>query len=266
MGEKLLDRILVGTSGWSYEDWIGKFYPESLPSNKFLAYYSRYFKTVEINFSYYSMPNRYVLSAIAKNVPSDFVFTIKLHSSFTHQKEVERPYCDVPYKERDEFLLAVEVLRNKGMLDTLLAQFPQSFGFSSQHLEYVIKLKNAFEGYNVAIEFRNENWYNDVVYEIFRKEGIIWVSVDEPDIRGLPPRDFIVTSRIGYIRFHSRDASKWYKGDKLRYDYFYSTGELEEWVKKIRENPDFDKLYVFFNNCQRAQAVENAMMFIDLLS
>lgn len=265
MGESLFDKILIGTSGWSYEDWVGRFYPEGLPSNKFLAYYSRYFNTVEINFSYYSMPNRYVLSAIAKNVPSDFIFTIKLHSSFTHQKDIEKPYSEVPIRERDDFLRAVEVLRDRGMLDTLLAQFPQSFYFSSRNLEYIVKLKSAFEGYNVAVEFRSDSWYNDVVYEIFKKEGIIWVSVDEPEIKGLPPRDFVITSGIGYIRFHSRDAGKWYKGEKLRYDYFYSTGELEEWVKKIKDKPEFDRLYVFFNNCQRAQAVENAMMFRDLL-
>lgn len=265
MGESWIDRILIGTSGWSYEDWVGKFYPEGLPSNKFLLYYSNHFKTVEINFSYYSMPNRYVLNAIAKNVPSDFVFTIKLHSSFTHQRDFDKPYSEVPYKEREQFLVAVEVLRNRGVLDTLLAQFPHSFTFSSKHLEYVVKLKNAFEGYNLAVEFRSDTWYNDVVFEVFRNNGIIWVSVDEPYIKGLPPRDFILTSRVGYIRFHSRDADKWYKGEKLRYDYFYSTGELEEWIKKIKDNSEFDRLYVFFNNCHRAQAVENAMMFRSLL-
>lgn len=266
MEKEALNRIFIGTSGWSYDDWVGKFYPESLKSNKFLAYYSQYFNTVEINFSYYKMPNKYVLNAILRNVPSDFVFTIKLHSSFTHQQGGIKPYEEVPLKERDEFLSAIDVMSSKSMLETLLAQFPQSFHFSHENLEYISKLKKAFQSYNLSIEFRNSGWYNDVVFDIFKRENITFVSVDEPLLRGLPPRDFILTNRIGYIRFHSRDANKWYEGEKLRYDYYYSDEELREWIEKIMDNPNFDKLYVFFNNCHNGQAVQNALRFKRMLS
>lgn len=261
MGEK----ILVGTSGWSYDDWVGVFYPENLDKNKFLSYYSKYFKTVEINFTYYRMPNRYILNAISKNAPSDFVFTIKLFSSFTHQTNTPESYVSVPEKERDDFLIAIEPMRSKGMLDTLLSQFPQSFHFSQKHLDYLIKLKRAFKDYNLAVEFRHRSWYNDIVYDVLTRENICFVSVDEPEISSLPPRDFVITNGIGYIRLHSRDKNKWYQGEKLRYDYFYSDDELLEWVEKIR-NQSFEKLYVYFNNCHNGQAVENAKRFMELLS
>lgn len=259
------EKILVGTSGWSYEDWIGVFYPENLDKSKFLTYYSRYFKTVEINFTYYRMPNRYILKAISRNVPSNFVFTIKLFSSFTHQTTLPESYEVVPERDRDEFLIAIEPMKNKGMLDTLLAQFPQSFHFSQKNLDYILKLKRAFKDYNLAIEFRHKSWYNNLVYEVFERENLCFVSVDEPDIPSLPPRDFIITNKVGYVRLHSRDKSKWYQGEKLRYDYLYSKEELLEWVEKIR-NKNFEKLYVYFNNCHNGQAVENAKQFLELLT
>ncbi|MGC8767032.1 MAG: DUF72 domain-containing protein [Brevinematia bacterium] len=256
--------ILIGTSGWSYEDWIGNFYPEDLPKNKFLYFYSQHFNTVEINFSYYSLPNKYIINSILKNTPNDFVFTVKLHNSFTHQKDFEKPYSEIPIKERDEFLKAIESLRNNEKLDTILAQFPQSFHHSEGNLEYIVKLRNAFEGYILAVEFRSNSWVNDVVLKTFREEDITFVSVDEPDIRGLLPRDFILTNTVGYIRFHSRDKTKWYEGEKLRYDYLYSKDELEEWVYKIKD-ANFQKLYVYFNNCHNGQAVINALMFKELI-
>lgn len=266
MGKEILDRIFVGTSGWKYDDWIGKFYPEDIPKNRLLQYYSTYFRTVEVNFSYYIMPNRYTLSAIARNVPRDFVFTIKLNSVFTHQKDLLNPYLEVPLKERDEFLRAVEVMRSEGKVDTLLAQFPQSFRFSTRNLEYITKLGRAFSGFNLAVEFRSKDWYNGVVYEVFKRENLTFVSVDEPEIPVLPPRELIVTNRIGYIRLHSRDASKWYGGEKLRYDYYYQDCELMEWIDKIKASWGFEKLYVFFNNCHNGQAAENALRFKKLVS
>lgn len=257
-------KILIGTSGWSYDDWVGNFYPSHLKRNEFLLYYSQYFNVVEINFTYYSLPNKYVLRSIARNVPFGFEFTIKLHSSFTHQVYSESllpPYTELP-KESYEFLNAIDSMRSFGSVNVLLGQFPQSFAYSESNLDYIVKLKNFFKGYVLAIEFRNNTWVRDEVFRVFEEEGITFVSVDEPDIRGLMPREFFVTNRMGYIRFHSRDATKWYKGEKLRYDYLYSEGELLEWVYKIKSSRDrFDKLYVFFNNCHNGQAVTNALQF-----
>ncbi|MEN2998797.1 MAG: DUF72 domain-containing protein [Brevinematia bacterium] len=265
MGKEMLEKIFIGTSGWSYEDWVGTFYPPSLPKNKFLLYYSQYFNTVEINFSYYRIPNRYTLISILRNVPRQFLFTIKLYSSFTHQKDFDNPYSEVPQRDKDEFLNAIEVLKDSNSLDTVVAQFPQSFRFSPKNLEYVAKLGREFREYNFAVEFRNRDWYNNVVYDILKRENFTFISVDEPEIKSLPPRDLVITNRIGYIRLHSRDASKWYEGEKLRYDYYYSDDELTEWINKIKENQNFDKLYVFFNNCHNGQAVKNALRFKELL-
>ncbi|MFN4245959.1 MAG: DUF72 domain-containing protein [Brevinematia bacterium] len=265
MGKEEVNKFLIGTSGWSYEDWLGCFYPIGLKPNKFLWYYSQYFNTVEINFSYYRMPNRYVMKSIVKNVPRDFIFTVKLNSCFTHQKDLKNPYAEIPLKERDEFVIAIDVLKEKGMLDTILSQFPQGFYFSQKNLEYVINLGRAFEGYNFAVEFRNNSWYNDIVYDVFRRENFTFVSVDEPGIEGLPPREFIVTNPIAYVRLHSRNKSNWYRGEKLRYDYFYSDDELREWVQKINLNSTFDKVYCFFNNCHKGSAVKNALRFKEIL-
>ncbi|MCX8028943.1 MAG: DUF72 domain-containing protein [Brevinematales bacterium] len=258
--------ILVGTSGWSYDDWINRFYPQGINKNKFLTFYSTKFNTVEINFSYYRIPNKYILNSIQKNVPNNFIFTAKLHSIFTHQKEFTTPYQEIPMRERDEFLTAFDNMRSKGMIDTFLAQFPQSFHFSNRNLEYVVKLAKAFQYYNIAVEFRSKEWYNKLVFEILSEENITFVSVDEPNISNLPPREFILTNKIGYIRLHSRDSTKWYEGEKSRYDYFYSDDELLEWIEKIKTNQNFEKIYVFFNNCHNGQAAENALRFKEMLS
>jgi uncharacterized protein YecE (DUF72 family) len=119
----------------------------------------------------------------------------------------------------------------------------------------------------VSIEFRQKEWLKDSVFETLRELGGGFVCVDEPPLPSLIPPVVINTSDQGYIRFHGRNKKDWYGTDsRRRYDYLYSEDELKEWVPKIRDLADkTKKLFVFFNNHAKAQAVTNARMLINLL-
>jgi uncharacterized protein YecE (DUF72 family) len=119
----------------------------------------------------------------------------------------------------------------------------------------------------LVVEFRQKEWLKKSVYESLQEMGVGFVCVDEPDLPALIPPQAIQTSGLGYVRFHGRNKKNWYGTDSTkRYDYLYSEGELKEWIPKIYALArDTEKLYVFFNNHARAQAITNAKMLIYML-
>ncbi len=250
--------IRIGTSGYSFKDWVGPFYPTGLPAREMLTFYAREFDAVEINFTYYRLPTAATLASMADKTPTDFVFFIKAHETFTHKRDLTR---------RADFLDGLEPLRKAGKLAGLLFQFPQSWKNDFSARAYLVRLANAFRGYDCAVEFRDRSWASPTLYTFLAELNLSIVAVDEPSVSTLFPRDAVVSGDIGYVRFHSRDGSKWYRGGAERYDYFYSEAELREWVPKIeRLARRAKRLYVFFNNCHRGQAVENAKAFRRILS
>jgi uncharacterized protein YecE (DUF72 family) len=112
--------IYVGTSGFSYDDWVGPFYPEGLAPYLWLSYYARHFKACELNFTYYRQPDRSTLKGLARRVPKGFLFTVKAYQGITHSREA----TDADFRE---FLAGIEPLAQEGKLGCILAQFPYSF-------------------------------------------------------------------------------------------------------------------------------------------
>jgi len=156
-------------------------------------------------------------------------------------------------------------MRAAGRLSGLLFQFPQSFKNSEANRRHLAEVARAFPE-TVAVEFRDSSWATEAVYRYLEGLRLSLVAVDEPETSTLFPRVARATGAVGYLRFHSRDAGKWYAGGAARYDYRYSDAELGEWLPRLRELAGrASRIHVYFNNCFRAQAVENARRMKELL-
>jgi len=253
--------IQVGTSGYSFKDWIGPFYPEGTPANRLLEFYARHFPVVEINTTYYGIPHPRVFQGMVEQVPGDFGFYIKVHQDVTHKR-------DNPEKSLKLLFDAVDPLRQKGMLKGYLAQFPYSFKKNPETREYIVRLSDVWEQQPdpTFVEFRHQSWFKPVVYESLRNHNLGFVNVDLPPLPRLPSATTEVTNGEGYIRFHGRNTQTWWgnQGD-LRYDYKYTKAELEAWVPRIREMAkQTRKTVIFMNNCHLGQAAKNAKLLADL--
>lgn len=253
--------ILAGTSGYSYSDWKGNFYPEDIKEGDMLEFYSNHFNFTEINSTYYRMPNYFLFKNITKKVPEGFMFTVKSHGSFTHERNASK-------EDAVNFIDALKPAMEEKKLGCVLFQFPYSFHNTPQNMDYLRKIKDIFEDIDLVFEFRNFGWTRQEVMEFLINSKIGWVSVDEPDINGLIRPVAAVTSDIGYIRFHGRNKEKWYNHSKAyeRYDYLYSEEEIKEWIPRIRYIEKGSKItFVAFNNHFRAQGAKNASMLKRLL-
>ncbi len=265
-GRLLGTKLIIGTSGYSYEDWRGAFYPETLSRNEFLTYYAGEFNGVELNFTYYSMPGRRTIERMVEFTPEEFSFSVKANKLFTHVRD-ETALEAVP-----SFLAGLAPLLESGKLSALLFQFPYSFHYNKETRVYLKKLIGSFRdrgltGTSIAVEFRNTDWLKASVIDTFKKENLTLVEVDLPELKGLPLPDDTVTSDTGYIRFHGRNKSNWWKGDNVsRYDYLYTREELSRWKSLISRMTKHVKiLLIFFNNHHKGKAVLNARMLKKML-
>ncbi len=253
--------IRIGTSGYSFEDWRGSFYPADIDKGKMLDHYARFFPTVEINSTYYGIPSPAVVANWAKKTPTGFEFMVKVPQSVTHRR------TDLE-DDLNKFRLALEPLEAAGKLSGLLAQFPYSFKYSRDSLDYVTLVREALAPRPLFAEFRHRGWVNRPMYDRLRGAGIGYVCVDEPQLPNLLEPDLFATTAVGYIRLHGRNAEQWWDGGPLRYDYNYTQEELEQWrekIERLKAKANVKKLFVFFNNCHLGQAATNALEMKALL-
>jgi len=253
--------IRIGTSGFSFDDWRGPFYPAGIDKSKLLEHYARFFPTVEINSTYYGIPRPMVMANMVKRTPDGFDFIIKVPGSFTHKRQ------DLE-QDLAKFIEAIEPVAAAEKLSGLLAQFPYSFKFTRDNLDYVGLVREAFAPRPLFVEFRHRSWVNRTMYDGLRHDGTGYVCVDEPQLPGLLAPDLFATTDTAYLRLHGRNADQWWNGGALRYDYKYSPEELEQWRQKIARlaaKERVKKLFVFFNNCHLGQAPANAREMKELL-
>lgn len=256
-------KIYIGTSGYSYRDWVGYFYPEGIKPQQMLAYYAQQFPFAEVNSTYYRPPTPAMLLAMTRKTPPEFLFAVKAYKSLTH----ERPKNIAG--DCWQFLQALQPLVEAGKLAAVLLQFPYSFHCTQENHEYLIQLHQHLPGLPIAVEFRNRNWVNPRTWELLRKLGWAYTCVDEPQLKGLVRPKIAVTAPISYVRFHGRNAKQWWQHDQAyqRYDYLYSEDELIPWVTNIRALAAQTKaVYIAFNNHYQGQAVCNAKMLRELLA
>jgi uncharacterized protein YecE (DUF72 family) len=254
--------IKVGTSGFSYPEWKGPFYPEKLSQQRMLEFYAQHFSAVEINSTYYHIPPARNMAAMAKRAEGRVEFAVKAHQDMTHARD---KYADaVPL-----FREAIAPLREAGALGCVLAQFPFSFKATLANADFLRRIASDLAPDSVVVEFRHRSWTTDETFARLRDLGMAYCCVDEPRLPNLPPSVVQATSAIGYVRFHGRNRQKWWTHAEAweRYDYLYSEAELMEWIPKIRALAEItQKCYAFFNNHARGQAVTNAQMLIGLLA
>ncbi|MCL4378735.1 MAG: DUF72 domain-containing protein, partial [Actinobacteria bacterium] len=249
-----MPKLYIGTSGYNYEDWKGSFYPEQLDEKEYLGYYSTFFNTVELNFTYYCFPSSKVIDVISQRVGENFIFSVKSNSIFTHQ----RNYTSNDIKK---FLDPLKTLVDNKKFGSILFQFPWSFTYSSANLNYLSRLAKDFDGHDMCFEFRNNCWLNETVLNKLKEDNIGFCNVDEPQLKGLLPITDINTSSSGYIRFHGRNKEDWWDHESAfqRYDYMYKQEELCQWIspiKKIMNNSK--KTFIYFNNHYKGKAGKSA--------
>jgi uncharacterized protein YecE (DUF72 family) len=247
----------IGTSGYSFPDWVGTIYPPNARPADFLGHYAEWFDTVEVNATYYRIPTPRTIEAMRRKAPEAFTFTVKLPKEMTHQRE-GAAQAVAP------FLDGIAPLRSAEQLGAVLAQFPFSFKRTPENERHIERIAKPFReaGLPIVVEFRHDSWYDDAVFERLRDLGVGFVNVDLPDLPALPRPSSIVTSEIGYIRLHGRNAAMWWEHPTPsdRYDYLYDDGELDAWAQRIEAVADLAKTtFVFNNNCHLGQSVVNAL-------
>src|SRR5207248_7868680 len=164
--------------------------------------------------------------------------------------------------------LAVDALQEENKLLGLLCQFPQEFHYTDENMKRLQTVAEQFPGHALAVEFRHRSWHVPEVTDWLRERQLHLVSVDVPDIPNLYPTGLVQSSRLIYIRLHSRNKKSWYGADdKRRYDYLYSDKELLEWIDGLVHSADkADRALMLFNNCYGTQAARNARRVQQLLA
>jgi uncharacterized protein YecE (DUF72 family) len=233
-------KIYVGTSGWQYYHWKGKFYPEDLPSKDFLKFYSKYFNTVEVNTSFYHFTKKSTFEKWKKEINKNFLFSIKLHRLFTHFRKLK-------LNKDDKRILkeTIEIYKVLGKnLGPILIQLPPSL---KKDLKVLEKFLKNFKNLELAIEFRHKSWLDKETYNFLKKKNVAFVISDSPRW----PTDIVKTADFVYIRFHGKPklfASK------------YEKEELQRYAKEIKKLKP-KTLFAYFNNDAEGYAVEDALEF-----
>ena len=271
-------RIRIGTAGWSYKDWDGILYPPEVMRKKVhpVEFLARFFDVIEINTSFYGhiRPELGRLwSRKAAAVNPNFLFTAKLHRSFTHSPlAVMEPTsaASIRPNDQDERLAreGLASLAAEGKLGALLIQFPVSFKNTSLNREYLEQLLRQFIEYPRVVEVRHESWDNPETIAEFMRHNVGFCNIDQPLLgRSLGPTEH-VTSGVGYVRLHGRNYEQWFDSDDRndRYNYLYKPAELEKWKEKIEIIAHrAESTYVIANNHFQAKAAVNALELKHLL-
>jgi uncharacterized protein YecE (DUF72 family) len=245
----------IGTSGFSYDDWVGPYYPPDLDKKEWLSFYAREFNTTELNFTYYRLPNVWTLARMADKVPPGFRFAVKAYRGMTHEREEDNP------QEFVQFVDALQPLIEEQKFACVLVQFPWSFKASDENRDYLKLVRERLGELATVVEFRNAEWIADETFDLLRQLKLGFCCVDQPQLKGLLPPIAEATSDVAYVRFHGRNASKWWQHEEAweRYDYQYSPEELAEWVPKIEQlESAAETVYVYTNNHFSGQAVNTA--------
>ena len=249
-------RLRIGTSGFSFRDWIGTVYPQGARPADLLSHYARWFDIVEINTTYYRIPPPEMFERMLAKVPEAFGFVVKTPREMTHER-------DGFASSTGAFAGALRPLVEAGRLEGLLAQFPYSFRPDEEAWLHLRRIAGVLgEHARVFVEFRHADWYAPESFASLAELNLGLVNVDLPHLRDLPEPTEIATSEIAYVRLHGRNEPMWWNHPSPghRYDYLYSTEELAPWKKRIeRLRASAKTCFVFANNCHLGQSVVNAL-------
>jgi uncharacterized protein YecE (DUF72 family) len=239
--------IRIGTSGWVYPHWRGRFYPRDLPQRAWFAYYARVFDTVEINNTFYRLPSEEAVQQWQAQAPEGFLYAVKASRFLTHVKRLK----DVA-GPLDRFLERARLLREH--LGPVLVQLPASFHRTPENLR---RLRAFFDllppRLTVVMEYRHASLFHEEVYALMRASRVGLVVVSDPE----RPTAFVATAPVVYVRFHGPTGAR-YRGN-------YPRHQLRTWAARIRVLAEGRTAFVYFNNDWNAYAVRNALALRELL-
>ena len=276
--------ILVGCSGWSYDDWVGRFYPIALAKKKeqWLAYYAQYFSTVEINSTFYQPPGELQVSSWIKKGKEcrAFEYSLKMPLLVTHKSMVEKDAMQASQGAKAFEKSCILPLAKEGLLGCVLLQLSPYFrkdagntsrpgdrarrailpGMQSMRWNFVTAPGGS----------RKPELLDAEALQILKDRNVANVLVDGPGMPVGGPS----SADHSYIRFHGRNCDIWYRKEKKeddfrlnRYDYLYSEKEIEPWAVRIKEEElKAQKVRVYFNNHARSKSVRNAFQLMDMLA
>jgi uncharacterized protein YecE (DUF72 family) len=226
-------RLYAGTSGFAYKEWIGKFYPRGMLPKEMLHYYAERFNSVEINNTFYHMPNRELLKGWSSQVPDDFLFALKAPRVITHIKRLRNAE-----QETGRFLESAQELGTK--LGAILFQLPPNFALDAPVLE---RFLGPLRGASVAFEFRHRSWFNPETLALLENGGFAFSTNDEGPGDA---SDLASTTVWGYLRLRRPE---------------YSDSDLAEWRDKI-VGSGWEKAFVFFKHESEGAGPRMAMGFL----
>lgn len=231
-------KVFVGTSGYSYKEWKGNFYPERLPSAQMLRFYAERLPAVEINNTFYRLPNVQILQSWREQVPDDFRFVLKASRRITHIKRLQNA------DESTQYLLrTVQALGDR--LGVILFQLPPYARKDTSRLDRFLDLLPDFP--LAAFEFRHKSWFDEDVFELLRARNSALCVADTDD---QACTTVVNTADWGYVRLRRSD---------------YSEQTLADWVERL-QTPAWRQLYVFFKHEDEGAAPKFATRFLQLIS
>ena len=227
----------VGTSGYSYKEWKGSFYPKDIVAADMLTYYAERFKTVEINNTFYRMPTEKVLVQWTEQVPESFTFALKASRRITHLKRLQNVEDEVTY-----LLQTVPALGDK--LGPMLFQLPPNSKKDMDRLEAFLELLP--KRLRAAMEFRNKSWYDEEVFQALRARNVALVTADADD--GEDP-GIVPTADWGYLRLRREE---------------YGERSLKTWAGRLKHQ-EWSDVFVFFKHEDEGTGPELALRFADIV-
>jgi len=259
--------IYVGVAGWSYADWEGVVYPRSKPRDfHALPYLARFVDCVEINSTFYALPQERYARRWVELVADrpDFRFLVKLHRSFTHE-----PLQGDMDLAAHNFAAGIAPLTEAGVCLGLLVQFPFYQRCDEEGWLRVERIRRSFPTASLHLEPRHASWFTSETIERLATQEVGLVHIDMPKARDHPPHDHPSLSPLAYLRLHGRNRQSWFdKGATRneRYDYLYDRKEVTEVVERVRELTEAAGTGVLIaNNHYAGQAVANALEIKSLL-
>jgi uncharacterized protein YecE (DUF72 family) len=228
-------KLYVGTSGYSYKEWKGTFYPKDLPAQQMLRYYGEHFRTVEINYTFRRLPTAALLETWAGAVPADFQFVLKAPEQITHVKRLKDAGASV-----SNFLEIAGQLKER--LGPLLFQLPPNCKKAMPQLRAFLALLPP--ECRVAVEFRHPSWFDDEVFGLLRQHRAALCIADAEDDLEVP---VVATTDWGYLRLRRPE---------------YDAAALKRWVKQVRKQ-DWRDAFVFFKHEDEGKGPQLAKRFLE---
>jgi len=233
----------IGCSGFHYKHWKERFYPKGMPQNKWFGFYSSHFKTLELNVTFYRIPQLSFLQNWHRVSPPDFRFSVKAPRAITHYKQ---------FHNSADLIISFYDTISQGLAEKLgpvLFQMPPRFTYTEEKLDRIIS--NLNPAFLNVVEFRHESWWQQSIYQKLAKHNIAFCGMSHPDL----PQQIVQNTPLVYYRFH---------GTPQLYYTLYPREALQNVVDVVSDNPDISSAWFYFNNDVEAHAPQNAKEMIAL--